>query len=451
MGRACCFACAEIAKTALRLAGLVALGSWLAGWLAPAWANAGRAATSPANAGSIATTVAPQSRPASASAGCRPVTEPGTDRVELQIPGQSAFCWVHRPVGYAPGQRLPLMICLHGTDDTAEQMVEFWRQRRMRWPTIIVAPQGVGQGWSSEDVPRILATFDYARDCLWHDPNRVLLAGFSAGGVMTFQMLYNEKVPATAAAALANYVPPRLTLEQVRERRLIPVFYAVGMKDVNHELMRSGLDFLRAAGANVELYRPPIGHTLDPDVAQAAMDWFFDQCVKQTEATIDAAARGQPVGPAVERLEQIVSQAAWHPPATVERAKQVIERLEQEGVQMVRSADSLAAANRPGEAVELFKRVESVYGMSRLGMQARTKRERLESDPATRERVEQHLAAQRARQAMAEYARAQRLVAQNRLPDAAEVCRQIMTSYPDTPAALRADRLLTLINGRTTP
>lgn len=384
---------------------------------------------------------------------CTPLTKPGTDRIELTLSNRTSpvSIWTYRPPGYAPGQRPPLMICLHGTDDTALDMIEFWRERRMRIPAVLVAPQGMGKGWTSDDVATIRATFDYAANCIWHDPHRVLLAGFSAGGAMTFQMLYVERVPVTAAAALANYVPPRLTAEDVRGQRHVPVFYAVGMADINHELMRSGLDFLRSAGANVEVYRPPIGHTLDPSVGQATVDWFFDQCERQTEAAIRAAAPPNPIAPAAARLERIISQPNWHPEALVERAEQALVELEKSGRDQLRSAESLATQGQAGQAAEMYERIETTYGFARLAVEARRRRERLEADPVAGQRIRLYRAGKRADQAMAEYARAQKLVTQRQLGEAAALCRRIVDVYADTPAAVRAERLLTLLDGRTPP
>ncbi|MBI4581193.1 MAG: hypothetical protein HY718_15935 [Planctomycetes bacterium] len=407
-----------------------------------------RPTTIPA-AGRPATTTSPAGNNPTAA----PLTTPGTDRIELAAgSGQpEQTCWVYRPPGYGPGQRPPLIVCLHGTDDTADQMIEFWRARRMRIPAVIAAPQGIGQGWCSDDVPAIRAMFDELPDRVWYDPHRVLLAGFSAGGAMTFQLLYGENVPVTAAAALANYVPPRLTAEEIRRRRDTPVFYAVGMADVNHELMRSGLDFLRSAGANVELYHPSIGHVLSPGVAQAAVDWFYDQSSRQTAAAIDQAALSAEPGPAADRMERIVAQPRWHEPQHVARAGQVLRDLEAPGEASLRAANEMVAAGQAAAAVETLRGIEQTYGIGRLGVAARQRREQLESDPVVRQQIAQLGARRRSDEAMAEYAKAQKLVADRRLSDAAEACRRITTVYGDTPAAERAYSLLKILEGRTTP
>ena len=330
-------------------------------------------------------------------------------------------------------------------------MIDFWRARRLRIPAVLVAPQGVGKGWSSVDVGTIRAMFQYLPGHVWYDSHRVLLAGFSAGGAMTFQMIYKERVPVTAAACLANYVPPRLTPDDMRGRWQLPVFYAVGMADVNHELMRTGLDFLRSAGANVELYHPSIGHVLDPDVAQAALDWFNDQCTRQIAGEIEQAAAAQEIGPAAERLEQIISQPAWHDPGQVAAARQMLARVEAGGEAAMQAVPALMRENRAADAVQALKQIELRYGVSRLGVAARKQRDLLEADPLVRVQMQQIEAGKRADSGMAEYARAQRLVADRRLTDAAELCRQIVSTYGDTPAGDRAAKLLKLLEGRSNP
>ena len=52
---------------------------------------------------------------------------------------------------------------------------------------------------------------------------------------------------------------------------------------------------------------------------------------------------------------------------------------------------------------------------------------------------------------VAEYVRAQKLVADARLKDAAEVCRRIVSAYGDTPAGERAQKLLSLLEERSKP
>lgn len=400
----------------------------------------------------------PTSRPVSALAAV-PASLPAVPddqgvafSVSLLPPGQAerAVYWLALPAGYKPGAQPALLVVLHGTDDNARQMIDFWGRLSMPCPVILAAPQGVGRGWCDRDPAAIRAMFAHLNERVSHDSERVLLAGFSAGGAMGFHLLYKEKSPVTALAALANYVPPSIASEEIRARSGVPVFYAVGMDDLNHERMRWGLSRLRDAGGDVFLHRPRIGHVLDPVVGQAALDWFF----KQTRESLDRqaqAAVGGDTATALPRLETVLAQARWHDPASVDVARQTLERIESPGREQLRQAKLMLDSGRKLEAAELLLTVETRYAAGRLGREAGGLRLRIEDDPEVRRQLAERRARRRADEAFELYRAAQMLVAQNRLHDAAERCRQVTTLYQDTPSAPRAKFLLDTIEQKTDP
>ncbi|MGQ9651489.1 MAG: alpha/beta hydrolase [Phycisphaerae bacterium] len=354
---------------------------------------------------------------------------------------------MREPAGYGPGQMPPLIVALHGTDETAEQMIEFWAARNMRIPPLIAAPQGVGPGWRESDTASIRAMFEHLEANVSYDAQRVLLTGFSAGGAMSFQLLYVESVSVTAVAALANYVPPWITGEQVKAKAQVPVFYAVGMADINHERMREGLQRLRAAGARIDLARPRIGHVLDSEVAQEAVDWFFDRCADQVGAALDRMAVTRLVAD-LPALDRMCEQRHWHEPSHVRRAEQLIGEIEAPGrLELVR-ARAFVAESRSVDAVELLQEVEGRFVAGPLAREAKTLRLHLESDPAVRRELADRLARRRAEQGLSMYANAQRLVVQGQFEEAAEQCRRIIDLYSETPAAERARTLLQLLENR---
>ncbi len=379
--------------------------------------------------------------------------KPVVTKIGLAIAGRGepAYYWLRRPAGHGPGQCCPLLIALHGTDDTARQMVDFWADRHARVPTLIAAPQGIAPGWRSDDIPTIRAMLAHLRAHVPFDESRVLLAGFSAGGAMSFHLLYKEKVPVTAVAALANYVPPLITDDEIGDRRRVPVFYAVGMADVNHDRMRYGIQRLREAGGNVNLYRPRIGHVLDAGVGQAALDWFFDQCARRLDAVISKASPQGNVAEAAAGLERIIALAQWHEPAHVQAARDALGRVEAPGRRELEAARKLIAGGRGADAAEMLRKIEVNYGTSRLGRQARDARVQVESDPEVRQQLARRAARRRADEALAMYAGAQRLVAEGKLREAAGRCRRIIEFYGDTPSAERARYLLNLLEKRISP
>src|SRR5690606_3427787 len=141
-------------------------------------------------------------------------------------------------------------------------------------------------------------------------------------------LVYAEGLSFAGVAALANYVPPRLTEEQIRARRHVPVFYAVGIKDVNAGRMQIGLDLLRTCGANVDLYRPQIGHVLDSSVAQAALDWLMDRCDRRVTEIIQTARGAEDRAAAAIRLEGLIAQSAWHASAHVDASRRALAEIE---------------------------------------------------------------------------------------------------------------------------
>lgn len=423
--------------------------AWICVWLL--CLNGGTLQPAPATA---PTSTAPAaSAPSGASSSARLATAV-TERVTLPAGADQppAVYWLRRPAGHGPGQRPALLLCLHGTDDTAEQMISFWAARKASLPLLLAAPQGRGRGWSDVDLPTIRAMMEDLGRRFPYDEDRVMLAGFSAGGAMTFEMLYKERLPAAAAAALANYVPPRITQADVAAQRLVPVFYAVGMTDVNHERMRGGLEFLRTAGANVELYRPRIGHTLDAEVAQRALDFLLERCRRQLQARLDAAAREPDMVLALSQLEAIVEQQPWHEPDLVRQAAALLDQRESSGRVDLRTAQTLQHAGRSVEALALLRKVEAAYGSGRLGREATAARQAMEAaDPTASAELARRQVERRAAEAMSLYASAQRLVAQQRLTEAAGQCRRIIVLYGDTPAAERARNLLKLLQPGSKP
>jgi poly(3-hydroxybutyrate) depolymerase len=376
-----------------------------------------------------------------------------TAKVPLAINGRdtSAAYWLRLPPGYEAGQKPALLICLHGTDDTANDMIAFWGRLRTPYPVMIAAPQGVAPGWRSDDLPTIRAMFAHLREQMSYDANRVLLAGFSAGGAMTFRLLYKEAAPVTAAAALANYVPVSISPEEVKQRRSVPVFYAVGMADVNHERMHFGIRRLRDAGGNVTLYRPEIGHVLDPVVGQAALGWFFEEMRNALGQRIKAAAQDPNVAGAVLMLEEIAAQARWHENTHAESARQMLEQLEAPGREQLDRCRKLIATGRKADAVEELLKIETQYGAGRLGWEARHIRLKLETEPEVRQELAERTAKRREAEALDLYQSAQKLAGRRQFQEAAERCRQILTMYKDTASAERAQFLLTTLEKRISP
>jgi hypothetical protein len=251
---------------------------------------------------------------------------------------------------------------------------------------MIVAPQGVHAGWRDSDRDLIRESLEHMSRTLSYDPQRVLLTGHSAGGAMALHLLYVDGFPATAVAVTANYVPPSVRPEHIRARSDVPVFYAVGQSDINHERMHDGLALLREQGVRVTVQRPPIGHVLNRNVGQAAMTWFESVCRSRVDRIFvdahDALRNDGLVSRATCALEDILRCPATQFPDQIEAASDLLARLQESGRQTMTRADGFVRDGRLLEARTQWLHVEQRYEGSSLAAEARRQREKIEAVPA---------------------------------------------------------------------
>ena len=168
---------------------------------------------------------------------CGPTADgPAVERVELL----HGYYWLATPAGMDPQTRYPLVVCLHGTETRAADLMGFWLSLEADLPLIFVAPQATDAGWRDTDLTLLAELTEHIAQTVPYDPERVLLTGHSAGGAMAFHLLYVEDFPATAVAVTANYLPPTVTAEMIERRRDVPLFYAVGEADLNRAARHVG-------------------------------------------------------------------------------------------------------------------------------------------------------------------------------------------------------------------
>ncbi len=379
----------------------------------------------------------PVNQPASA-----PVLPVGSTR---RIEVENGYYHLQLPPGYAHGDRPPLVICLHGTDTSARDMLEYWQLMNRPVPMILASPQARAAGWREADLEHLWLTTNHIKRTVTYDPDRVLLAGHSAGGAMSLHLLFREQFPATAVVATANYLPPSVRSEHIRDRREVPIFYAVGRDDINHERMREAIRLMRENGATITMLRPHIGHQLDRRVGQRAMDWFVDLCRQRVDEKLAEASRASRRGQlaaAAAALEVLVQQERYHLPEQVAAARRLLEDVCAEGREKLAKADQAVDERRWVEAITALREVELTYSGSRLASVASQERRRIESEPQAAVAIEAHTGVEYERRARQLYASAQRLAAAGNFDQAKRRCRDIVRCYGTSAAAARAQRLL---------
>lgn len=363
---------------------------------------------------------------------------------QVALPGGGTYRCV-LPTGYRQGDEPPLIICLHGTDETAGAALAFWTSCGMKERALWAAPQAFSRGWTEGDLRTLREMWTDIRSRWTFDANRVLVAGFSAGGAMAFYWVYREGFPATALATLANYVPPAISADDIRPRRDIPVFYAVGTEDINHDRMRIGLGLLRNEDVRVTLVRPPIPHILAPEVGRQALAWFEDRCRQSIARRLTAIRTellaGRP-GRAAAEARRFLHQRQWHDPEDVRQGEAILAECHALADRGLTEAERLIGSGQVLAALQTLRKIEAEYGEEPPATQARTRREEIESDPAARRVLAEHERREREEEATARLVDVQRMIAAGRFDQARTACEALVSRYDGTVAAARARRIL---------
>lgn len=358
-----------------------------------------------------------------------------------------------RPADWPESDPLPLIIALHGTDTTAADFLAFWSNLNFAVPVALVAPQAMGPGWHSGDVAFLKDVVDDVLQSLPIDRSRILLTGHSAGGAMALHMLYAERLAATAAVVTANYLPPTFEAADVTARADVPLYYAVGQSDTNFEPMRAALDVLRRRGVHVTVARPRIGHRLDSDVAQRALQWFESICRSRTQVVLDDARRQseQPTGDrgsAAEALETLLECRVSHPSDQMTEAEAILKDLLEPGRATLARARQLVLEDRLVDGYTMYLSIEKQYRESSIGIDARTERRQVESDPVVRDHLAVRVRAEQARSAEALWQQAMVALRGSRIAEARGHCANLVALYPQAEQAKQAQAVLDLLQRR---
>lgn len=201
--------------------------------------------------------------------------EPGTHTLGLGA-GRSAL--LHVPAGHRPDRPAPLALMLHGAGGSAGQGLGLLRGEADAAGLVIVAPASRQQTWDVimggygpdvTGVDRALAE-TFAR-CLV-DPERLAIGGFSDGAsyalslgltngdLFTHVLAFSPGFMAPASQAGA----PRCYLSHGTDDRVLPI----------DRCSRRLVPVLEEAGYDVRYDEFDGPHTVPPDVAHAAVEWF---------------------------------------------------------------------------------------------------------------------------------------------------------------------------------
>ena len=152
------------------------------------------------------------------------------------------------------GNAVPLVLALHyGGEVTEHLSMEFLQSLVVpglkKLGAVIVAPDCPGDGWTDEASERaVLAMLDYAIRNWPIDRRRIVVTGYSLGGIGTWFLAAHHPEIFSAAVPIAG--------RPVADGKLrMPVYAIHGRRDevIDLEPTRQAIDILRAEGVNAQL------------------------------------------------------------------------------------------------------------------------------------------------------------------------------------------------------
>jgi phospholipase/carboxylesterase len=212
----------------------------------------------------------------------------------------------HVPAGDGP---FPAIIALHGWGASAHDLLGLAPVLH-GGQAVVLCPEGpvavpfgggqYGHGWfplRAGQPPDIVA-FRHASDLLRDfvrqvvvrypiDPERIVLAGFSQGGVMAYDLALREPGRFAGLVALSTWLPPELTADvpKVPEHEGFPVLVVHGTRDdrIDVERARESREALRTYGVTQTYREFDMGHEIRQDALKVVLQWLEDKAFKGSE------------------------------------------------------------------------------------------------------------------------------------------------------------------------
>jgi phospholipase/carboxylesterase len=167
----------------------------------------------------------------------------------------------------------------------------------------VAVPFGGGQygyGWfplrmgEATDVEAFRHASDLLRDFIRQavvrypiEPERIVLAGFSQGGMMAYDLGLREPARFAGLAALSSWFPPQLVedLPKLPEHEGFPVLVVHGTRDnrIEIERARESRESLRPYGVVLTYREFDMGHEIRQDALKVVLQWLDDKALKAKE------------------------------------------------------------------------------------------------------------------------------------------------------------------------
>ena len=216
-----------------------------------------------------------------------------------EVQGKGLKYLAIEPNGYDQDQRYPMVILLHGFGAGMGDLAGLCPSIDPEGYVYIcpnapipfqIGPGMVGYGWTPpresatpEDARRaedmLAALFDEVMEVYQVEPGRVVLGGFSQGGMMTFRCglpdpeTFRGLVVLSSRVQYAEELSGRLPLGRSQ-----PIFIAHGTADplISLEDARESRNFLESHGYKPDYREYSMAHEINQDVLRDFVPWIHD-------------------------------------------------------------------------------------------------------------------------------------------------------------------------------
>jgi phospholipase/carboxylesterase len=183
------------------------------------------------------------------------------------------------PIGYTPEKSYPLVIALHGGGDNMVAFHDLWKSVTDTMGFVLLTPQGDSPGpqnsgwtWGANGERAALICMDVVRKSVHLNDRRMYVAGFSAGGRLSYSLGFKHHDLFRGFAALSAGFDTTLTSTLLPSSNESRAFIGHGSLELSvGRQARTAVVKLRDAGYKVEyLQYDGIGHDL-PEPKEAEL------------------------------------------------------------------------------------------------------------------------------------------------------------------------------------
>ena len=206
----------------------------------------------------------------------------------------------HVPNGEGP---FPTLVLLHGWGASAHDLLGL-APLLHGGRALVLCPQGPvvvpigggerGYGWYplTPGLPPDVEAFrhaagmlrrfvEQARDRYPVDPRAVVVAGFSQGGTMAYDLALRDPARFSGLIALSSWLPELLSedLPRLPEHEQLPVLVIHGTADpmVDVERARESREALRGFGVGITYRELDMGHEIRPEALRVILKWLDEK------------------------------------------------------------------------------------------------------------------------------------------------------------------------------